>query len=350
MADPSRIVVRAPNWLGDAVMALPAMAAIRRGLEGRTLIVAARASIAPIFHERTEAAPDEVLALDADRETEQLRGVGADAIVLLPNSFGSAWTARRARIAERWGFAGAGRGPLLTRRVARPRGRVHQVAYYNALARGLGYDVPEGALPRIEASDAARDKADALLDLPPEGGSSMSGIGGEGGRETRSSSRPPLVGFAPGAAYGHAKRWPPARVAQVIGRLSEMGVTSVLVGAKDDRDTSRAIESSLPQGARVIDLIGRTSLRELVGVMSRCAAFVSNDSGAMHVAAALGVPLTAIFGPTDDRVTSPAGKADILHREVFCRPCMLRECPIDHRCMKRIDADSVIQSVTGHLA
>src|SRR6187551_117725 len=104
MADPSRIVVRAPNWLGDAVMALPAMAAIRRGLEGRTLIVAARASIAPIFHERTEAAPDEVLALEADREAEQLRGVRADAIVLLPNSFGSAWTARRAGIAERWGF------------------------------------------------------------------------------------------------------------------------------------------------------------------------------------------------------------------------------------------------------
>ena len=350
MSEPSRIVVRAPNWLGDAVMALPAMAAIRRGLEGRTLIVAARASIAPIFHERTEAAPDEVLALEADREAEQLRGVRADAIVLLPNSFGSAWTARRAGIAERWGFSGAGRGPLLTRRVARPSGRVHQVAYYNALARGLGYDVPESSLPRIAASDAAREKADALLDLPPRGGSRMSEVGGEGSRERRASSRRPLVGFAPGAAYGHAKRWPPARVAQVIGRLSERGVTSVLVGAKEDRDTGRAIESSLPQGARVIDLIGRTSLRELVGVMSRCAAFVSNDSGAMHVAAALGVPLTAIFGPTDDRVTSPAGKADILRREVFCRPCMLRECPIDHRCMKRIDADSVIQSVTGHLA
>ena len=327
-------------------MALPAMAAIRRGLEGRTLILAARASIAPLFHERTEVAPDEVLALDAEREAEQLRSVRADAIVLLPNSFGSAWTARRAGIAERWGFAASGRGPLLTRRVARPRGRVHQVEYYNALARGLGYEVPAGALPKIEASDASRVKAAALLDLPPKGGSYMSALGGE----VRPSVPGPLVGFAPGAAYGHAKRWPPARVAEVIGRLSEQGVTSVLVGAKDDRDTGRAIESSLPQGARVIDLIGRTSLRELIGVMSRCAAFVSNDSGAMHVAAALGVPLTAIFGPTDDRVTSPPGPADVLLREVFCRPCMLRECPIDHRCMKRIDVDSVMQSVMGHLA
>jgi heptosyltransferase-2 len=99
-----------------------------------------------------------------------------------------------------------------------------------------------------------------------------------------------------------------------------------------------------------VDLVGRTTLRQFVGVVARCAAFVSNDSGAMHVAAALGVPLTAIFGPTDERVTSPGGHADVILRDVFCRPCLLRECPIDHRCMKRIDVDSVLQSVTGHLA
>ena len=343
MAEPSRIVVRAPNWLGDAVMALPAMAAIRRGLDGRTLILAAPASIAPLFHERTEASPDQVLSLDRDNEVEQLRDVRADAIVLLPNSLGSAWTARRAGIVDRWGFRASGRGPLLTRGVSRPAGRVHQVEYYTALARGLGYDVPEGALPRIEATAAARDSATRLL-----------GVGtwelGVGNWESGVGSR--LVGFAPGAAYGHAKRWPPARVAQVIARLAEMGVTSVLLGAKDDRETGRAIESSLPQGTRAIDLIGRTSLRELVGVISRCAAFVSNDSGAMHVASALGVPVTAIFGPTDERVTAPrgpAGTADVLTREVFCRPCMLRECPIDHRCMKRIDVDSVVASVFRHL-
>jgi heptosyltransferase-2 len=98
-----------------------------------------------------------------------------------------------------------------------------------------------------------------------------------------------------------------------------------------------------------VNLIGRTSLRELVGVVARCAAFVSNDSGAMHIAAALGVPLTALFGPTDERVTAPAGGADVIVREVFCRPCMLRECPIDHRCMKRIEVDAVLQSITGHL-
>jgi heptosyltransferase-2 len=128
-------------------------------------------------------------------------------------------------------------------------------------------------------------------------------------------------------------------------------VTPVLVGAAGDRDAGRAIESALPAGARVISLIGRTSLAELIGVVSRCAAFVSNDSGAMHVAAALGVPVTAIFGPTDERVTAPAGTGavDVIMRSVFCRPCLLRECPIDHRCMKRIDADTILESVMRHL-
>ena len=123
-------------------------------------------------------------------------------------------------------------------------------------------------------------------------------------------------------------------MAQVIAALARRGVAAVMVGTGADRDTGRAIESSLPPDARVVNLIGRTTLRQLVGVVARCAAFVSNDSGAMHVAAALGVPLTAMFGPTDERVTAPAGDADVTQSDVFCRPCMLRECPIDHRCMK----------------
>ena len=105
----------------------------------------------------------------------------------------------------------------------------------------------------------------------------------------------------------------------------------------------------MPSGARAINLIGRTDLRALVGVLSRCAAFVSNDSGAMHLAAAAGVPVTAIFGPTDERVTAPIGNHDVLVHQVFCRPCMLRDCPIDHRCMKGITVDTVVASVARHL-
>lgn len=333
IASHERIVVRAPNWLGDAVMAIPAMAALRRGLAGRTLILAARASIAPLFREMTPASPDDIAIVDDDRESGQLRALRADAIVVLPNSFGSAWTAKRAGIGERWGYRTGGRGLLLTRGVARPRGRVHQVEYYAALVRGLGFDAPQGERPTMSASAPSLERADRLLALLPDA----------------SGSSRRIIVFAPGAAYGHAKRWPPARVAQVIARLSAEGLTAVLVGARDDRDTGRAIESTLPADARVVNLIGRTSLGELVGVIARAAAFVSNDSGAMHIAAALGVPLTAIFGPTDERVTAPAGAADVILRDVFCRPCMLRECPIDHRCMKRIDVDSVYASVAANL-
>jgi heptosyltransferase-2 len=158
------------------------------------------------------------------------------------------------------------------------------------------------------------------------------------------------VGFAPGAAYGHAKRWPPERVSQVITRLvRERDARCILVGAEADREAGRAIESSLPPGVIVHNLIGRTDLRLLIGVLERCDAFVSNDSGAMHLAAAAGVPVTAIFGPTNEKATAPIGDHDVLIRQVFCRPCMLRECPIDHRCMKRISAEDVYASVARRL-
>lgn len=334
LPDVRRLIVRAPNWLGDAVMALPALGAVRRAFPASTLILAAPGSVAPLFEEGTAAAPDEVLTIDRDREPAQLRAARGDALLLLTNSFGSAWVGRRSGIAERWGFRASGRSPLLTRAVPRPKGTLHQVEYYLALVRALGIEAPVAghATPSLQPSPAARAKGDALL--------ASAGL----------QSSATIVGFAPGAAYGQAKRWPPGRVAQVIAALSRDGVTAVLVGARADRDTARAIESAIPPGTRMVDLIGRTSLRELVGVIARCAAFVSNDSGAMHVAAAVGVPLTAIFGPTDERVTAPAGASDVILRDVFCRPCMLRDCPIDHRCMKRIDVDSVLHSVTAHLA
>jgi len=327
----ARLIVRAPNWLGDAIMALPALEAVRRAQPDAALIVAARASIAPIFEEDTLVMPDEVAVVDDAREAAQLRDLKADAMLLLPNSFSSAWRASRAGIAERWGYRAGGRGWMLTQAIRRPRGRVHQVEYYQTLVRGLGVETHD-AVPRLGARASTLEKADALL------------------REQGAPAGALLAGFAPGAAYGHAKRWPPARVAAVAAGLAARGVTPVIVGAAADRDTARAIESSLPRGTRVVDLVGRTTLRQLVGVVARCAAFVSNDSGAMHVAAALGVPLTAIFGPTDERVTSPGGRAEVIVRDVFCRPCLLRECPIDHRCMKRIDVDTVLRSVVEHLA
>ncbi len=324
-----RLVVRTPNWLGDAVMALPAIAAVRAHFRDAQLVIAAPESVAPLFREQTAASPDEVVSVDRDREAEQLRTLSADAVLLLPNSFGAAWVARRSGLAERWGYAASARSWLLTRRVRRPRGTIHQVEYYCTLVRALGMAVDDD-VPRVTARPATMARADAAL----------TAAGWTAGQR--------LIGFAPGAAYGHAKRWPPDRVAAVVTAVAGRGEVPVLVGAPDDRDTRRAIESSLPPGTRFIDLIGRTDLTTFIGVTARCAAFVSNDSGAMHVAAALGVPLTAIFGPTDERVTAPAGpaKRTVILRDVFCRPCMLRECPIDHRCMKRIQVDDVLASIS----
>jgi len=319
-----------PNWLGDAVMALPAVAGLRRAYPDAHLAVAAIAAVAPMFAEEFAARPQQVVAVDKATEAGTLRAHGFDTIVLFPNSFRSAWVARQSGIPHRWGYAAALRGPLLTRTVARPRREMHQSSYYAELVRGLGVDVDETP-PQIAPTAATVKRATGLLD-------------------TFEVSGRPLVGFAPGAAYGHAKRWPPDRVAEVIVRLvRERGAVCALVGAGADREAGRAIESSLPPDVTVVNLIGRTDLRLLIGVLARCRAFVSNDSGAMHLAAAAGVPVTAIFGPTNERATAPLGGHDVLLEPVFCRPCMLRECPIDHRCMKRISSDAVFASVTRRL-
>jgi heptosyltransferase-2 len=314
-------------------MALPALAAVRVGLPETHITIAAIAAVAPLFQEQTAARPDELLTIpDRRHEAKMLREGKFDAALLLTNSFRSALTVQRAGIQERWGFGVNLRGFLLSRRLQPPRTKVHQSAYYATLVDALGFAATE-TIPHITLRAETLQRASETL--------SKLGI----------APSATLVGFAPGAAYGHAKRWPPARVAAVITRLAhERGVTSILVGAHGDREAGREIESALPAGVKSVNLIGRTDLRQVAGILARCAAFVSNDSGAMHLAAAVGVPVTAIFGPTDERVTAPLGDHDVILREVFCRPCMLRDCPIDHRCMKRISADDVFAAVAARLA
>lgn len=326
-----RLVIRAPNWLGDAVMALPAMSAVRQACPRAFIAVAAIPAVAPLFHEQTGGVVDGAIAVEPATEPATLRAGRFDAALLLPNSFRSAWSARRAGIPQRWGYATSLRSPLLTRAVRRPRGRVHQSAYYSSLVRGLGMPADE-ALPRLAVTPPTAARAAALLE------------------EAGVPADATVVGLAPGAAYGYAKRWPPDRVAHLIVRLvRERGAVCVLGGAAGDRASGREIESALPPGIQVVNLIGRTDLRVFAGILARCRAFVSNDSGAMHLAAALGVPVAAIFGPTDERVTAPLGEHDVLLHQVFCRPCMLRECPIDHRCMKGVSVDAVFQAVSRRL-
>lgn len=342
MTAPRRIVVRAPNWLGDAVMALPAMAAVRDHFADAHLTVAAVPAVAAVFREETDVRPDAVIDLPVESRgiTALLEGEAFDVGVLLPNSWRSAWQLRRAGVPERWGYARSWRGPLLTRRVRRPRGGSvrHQADYYRHLVTSLGIACDPARATRLAPRPSTMERAGAML------------VGA--GVDPAAT----VVGLAPGAAYGEAKQWFPDRMAEVAARLvRDHHVTCVIVGASHDRAAAGAIESWLRAQApdalpRVVNLTGRTSLRTLVGVIARTRAFVANDSGAMHLAAALGRPVTAVFGPTDERATRPIGDHHVLTASVFCRPCMLRDCPIDHRCMKRISVDAVYAAVADALA
>jgi heptosyltransferase-2 len=335
------VLVFAPNWLGDAVMALPTVADLRRHAGSGRLVVAARRSIAGLFH--LVPGVDEVVRLTGSGGRASLANLGAnaravgevraDVAVLLPNSLQTAMVARRAGIPERWGYRGDVRGWLLTRAVPRPRGTVHQVDRYRRLAAALG--IENG--PRTPHLDAPANAVETARDM-------LTASGWTPGT--------PLVGIAPGAAYGGAKRWLPDRFAQVVAALARSrAAASVIVGTDADGPTAWAIERELDKiagaGARplTINLAGRTDLPQLMGVLALCATFVSNDSGAMHLAAALGVPVVALFGPTDERATGPvAVRARVLTAAAWCRPCLLRECPIDHRCMTRLAADSVTRA------
>lgn len=338
-----RVLVFAPNWLGDAVMALPAIADVRRHFAGAHLAIAARPAVAPMF--RMVGGVDDLIQLPGGGGLRALAGWRSDAralqpgafdvAILLPNSFAAAVIANNAGIAERWGFATDWRGRLLTRAIAKPQAAVHQAEYYQALTAALGI---ENGPPFAEVRPGTERARELVLEIgldPDE----------------------PFVVFAPGAAYGRAKQWLPERFAQLAELIiNERGWSVLMVGSGADRSTCADIASRLPKTGtrmnRLIDLSGKTDLQTLAGVLARSHAVVSNDSGAMHLAGAVGARVVAVFGATNEGRTSPlrssaaAPAPAILTHEVFCRPCMLRECPIDHRCMRGISAVEAYEAVT----
>ena len=346
MSDPASVVVVAPNWLGDAVMALPAVSDVRRRFPSARLVVAARRAVADIF--RLVPFVDELVTLQWSgtwwqrrvfaADAGRLRQLGADLAILLPNSFAAAWLARRAAIPDRWGYDSDMRSGLLSRVVRRPKGGLHQGAFYQHLTRALG--IESGPLePAVTISDGASAAArQQLLER-----------GWDGVR--------PVIVFAPGAAYGSAKRWMPSYVARVATDLvRQRQATCVMVGSPGDAATARDVVGAIEADARshVIDVTGQTTIEMLAGLLGIATACVSNDSGAMHLAAAVGTPLVALFGPTREKETAPltrsGRRAEVLTHAVWCRPCMLRECPIDHRCMTGITPDRVYAALTSLLS
>ena len=312
----ARLVIVAPNWLGDAVMALPAIADLRKGSAGTTIAVVAKPAVASLFG----------LVPDVDEVTVKgTAPVSADIGLLLPNSFRSALDLARAAVPQRWGYRSDCRGPLLTRAVDRPAAAVHQVEYYQHLVRALGFSSGP-AQPHLEITPEIRSAGARAL--------AAAGWDGEGS----------LVALAPGGAYGGAKRWPPDYFAALARDLASDGVRTVIVGTAADEPTKRAIEAAVGGGhARPIDAVGRTDVPVLAGVLAHTRALVANDSGVAHLGAALGVPTAALFGPTDERLTAPrsASASVVLSHPVWCRPCMLRECPLEHACMRGISVAAV---------
>ena len=331
-----KILVRAPNWVGDAVMAIPALEAIRGARADDEICVLARPAVAELFSEQAFA--DRILPygfhgshqgwLGREKLVAGLRKENFQVAVLLQNAFEAAWLAWRAGIPERIGYSRDARGPLLTKAIEVPRlGEIskHESHYYLELLHRAGWieGIPPIPTTRLLVSDRARTAAEIALQ----------GAGARGNAWR--------CAIAPGASYGAAKCWPPERFALLADRLiSDCGADVIFFGTPGEKEIAARIRSNMK--SRAISLVGETSMCDLVALFASCSAFIGNDSGAMHVAAAAGLPVIGIFGSTDPEGTSPVTEQFTLIREpVSCSPCFLRRCPVDHRCMMRITVDSV---------
>jgi heptosyltransferase-2 len=331
---PKALLVRAVNWLGDAVLTTPALSAVREAFPAARIVLAARHPVAELFRHHPDV--DEILVYDKAgthsgaagmlRMAAELRRRRFDAALLFQNAFDAALLAFLAGVPERSGYATDGRRVLLTRGIPVTEEilRLHHAEYYLRLVAEIG--IPRPGEPALK------------LNVVPQERESM--------RERLASLGVPegkgILGVNPGATYGSAKRWFPDRFAAVADALSEeWGTSVVLMGSAPERPLAEEIEAAMRRTP--LNLAGRTTVRELMALLSLCSFLVTNDSGPMHIAAALGVPLAAIFGPTDWRTTSPwTDKARIVRVGVDCSPCMLRECNRGHECMLGVTAEMVV--------
>ncbi|THJ18114.1 MAG: lipopolysaccharide heptosyltransferase II [Nitrospira sp. CG24B] len=344
---PRNILVRAPNWIGDAVMCEPAIRGLRSLFPEAEITMLAKPAVAELF----SAAPElsRVVVYDDKGPHAGLSGKwslagtlrqhGFDLVVLFQNAFEAAFLAWLAGIPERYGYATDGRVFFLTTPVAVPsrRDAVHQVEYYWNLLKPLGLSGGASLPTLVVTADESRQ-----LDISLAG----AGIG----------VSDVVIGINPGSTYGSAKRWLPERFAEVAQRLAERigqdesaQVVVVILGARGEESLGKDIAARINR--RSVVLSGATTIRELMAAVKRCRLLVTNDTGPMHIAAACGVPVVAVFGPTDSQTTAPYGQERSIVREaVDCAPCLLRECPIDHRCMTRIPVDRVYEAAVQQLS
>jgi len=349
ITDARKILVRVPNWVGDAVLSLPALEAVRARFPEAEVVVLARPHVADLYtrqpgvnrvvvfdHRGRHQGLGGLLRLGSELRREQF-----DLAVLFQNAFQAALIAFLARIPRRAGYSRDARRLLLTHPIRVPRAQEippHETYYYLELVRRAGW---LESLPVVERIPVA----------PPTGTvvERMQARLRERGLDNGAGSRRLRVVLAPGAAYGSAKCWLPERYAALADRLVEAFDAAVLLcGPPAEARLGEAIAARMR--AKPVSLIGQTTLEEFLAVLASANLFIGNDSGAMHLAAGLGLPQVVIFGPTDETGTGPLNpRARLVKRAVSCSPCFLRHCPVDHRCMTRIEVDEVWQAVEAAL-
>jgi heptosyltransferase-2 len=324
-----KILIRATNWVGDAIMALPALRAVRTRFPDAEITILARPYVAAIYKNQ-QVCDNMMFADDKGGMVSQLRAQKFDTALLLQNAFEAAWLTWRAGIPERIGYARDGRRLLLTKAVLVPKQGeipVHEQYYYLELLRRAGWldSLPNESFITLNVPEENRQRAAEFF--------LANGVKPGGLR----------VAIGAGASYGSAKCWPPDRFAELANHLQAkeaQPMDVILFGTPSEASVSSAIAAGMHRPP--IDLTGKTAISDLPALLSQCHLFVGNDSGAMHVAAAVGLPVVAVFGPTDPFGTAPVTpRCSVVQERPYCSPCFLRRCPTDHRCMTRVTPDAV---------
>jgi len=338
-----RVVVRGTNWVGDSVMTIPALRALRKVLPAAQITLVLRPGAKGLFADADFI--DEVLVYDrrnvfsAIKQMRLWKKRSFDLAISFQNAFEAALIPLMAGIPFRLGYATEGRQSLLTHPITLPEWRSsrHEVFYYLYLITAL-----EQAL--YQTSTICEADPDTSLDVSPERKDKARKLLASFGVK----EGPMVVAICPGSINSRAKRWSADSYAALADRLITDGRTVVVVGSKAERDVALEVIGKMRK--KPVDLTGKTSVEELTAILATVDLLVTNDTGPAHIAAALGRPTLVIFGPTNPLTTRPlSGQAQILRHPPDCAPCMLRDCPIDHRCMTAITVDEVTEQATGLL-
>ncbi len=329
---PANIIVRMPNWLGDLVMATPILKDLRDHWPEAKITAMCQGAVGDVLQEDPNL--DEILKFKRPSGwihraehgdiLQPLRQGHYDLGILLTNSFSSAWWFWRGHVKNRIGYATHLRSGLLDYAIPFPaeKNSQHLVKTYKMLLQPLGIPL-SSTNPQLYLTEQEKAKISEWL--------TKLGV----------KSNDIIVGINPGAAYGSAKCWLPDRFQKVTQKLLDNPrIKIIYFGDKSGAPLIDDICTSLP-AEKVINLSGKTTLRELVAYIQACDIFLTNDSGPMHIASAVGVPLLALFGSTSDVATAPYKGGIVIHKHVACSPCYRRECPIDFRCMKQIEVEEV---------